>query len=43
LGAAETKPIRAQVAELARKHGIRDRRRTRLAPAQEAEQLVLAV
>ena len=43
LGTAETKPIRAQVAELARKHGIRDRRRTRLAPAPEAEQLVLAV
>jgi DNA repair photolyase len=43
LGAAETKPIRAQVSELARKHGIRDRRRTRLAPAPEAEQLTLAV
>lgn len=43
LGAAETKPVRAQVAELARKHGIRDRRRTRLAPAPEPEQLILAV
>jgi DNA repair photolyase len=43
LGAAETKPVRAQVAELTRKHGIRDRRSTRLAPAPEPEQLILAV
>ena len=43
LRSAETKPVRAQVAELARKHGIRDRRRTRLAPAPEPEQLILAV
>jgi DNA repair photolyase len=43
LGAAETKPVRDQVTELTRKHGIRDRRRTRLAPAPEPEQLILAV
>jgi DNA repair photolyase len=43
LRSAETKPVRAQVAELARKHGIRDRRRTRLAPAPVPEQLILAV
>ncbi len=43
LRSAETKPVRAQVAELARKHGLRDRRRTRLAPAPEPEQLILAV
>jgi DNA repair photolyase len=43
LRSAETKPVRAQVAELARRHGIRDRRRTRLAPAPEPEQLILAV
>jgi DNA repair photolyase len=43
LRSAETKPVRAQVAELARKHGIRDRRRMRLAPAPEPEQLILAV
>jgi DNA repair photolyase len=43
LRSAETKPVRAQVSELARKHGIRDRRRTRLAPAPEPEQLILAV
>ena len=43
LRSADTKPVRAQVAELARKHGIRDRRRTRLAPAPEPEQLILAV
>ena len=43
LRSAQTKPVRAQVAELARRHGIRDRRRTRLAPAPEPEQLILAV
>ena len=43
LRSAETKPVRAQVAELVRKHGIRDRRRRRLAPAPEPEQLILAV
>jgi DNA repair photolyase len=43
LPADETKPVRALVGELARKHGIRDRRRTRLEPAPEPEQLVLAL
>ena len=32
LGADVTKPVRAQVAELARAHDVRDRRRVRLAP-----------
>ena len=43
LGAEEAKPVRAQVAELARRYGIRDRRRHPLEPAEEPEQLVLAV
>jgi DNA repair photolyase len=43
LGAANAKPVRQQVAELARKHGIRDRRRNPLEPAEIPEQLVLAV
>jgi DNA repair photolyase len=41
LGAAETKPVRAQVAELTRAHGVRDRRRLRLAPPPAPEQLSL--
>jgi DNA repair photolyase len=45
LKADETKPVRALVGELARKHGIRDRRRVRLdpEPAAIAEQLALVV
>jgi DNA repair photolyase len=45
LKADETKPVRALVAELTRKHGIRDRRRIRLdpEPAAIAEQLALVV
>jgi DNA repair photolyase len=45
LKADETKPVRALVAELTRKHGIRDRRRVRLdpEPAAIAEQLELVV
>jgi DNA repair photolyase len=43
LGAEDTKPVRAQVAQLARKHAIRDRRRTPLAPDPEPEQLTLAL
>jgi DNA repair photolyase len=43
LGSAESKPVRSLVSELARKHGIRDRRRTRLAPDPEPEQLALAI
>ncbi|HET8653785.1 MAG TPA: radical SAM protein [Gaiellaceae bacterium] len=45
LGAEHAKPVRATVAELARKHGVRDRRRVRLEPEPPviAEQLALAV
>jgi DNA repair photolyase len=45
LGAEQTKPVRAQVSELARHHGVRDRRRVRLEPERPviAEQLSLAV
>jgi DNA repair photolyase len=41
LRTAETAPVRALVAELARSHGVRDRRRVRLAPPPAPEQLVL--
>jgi DNA repair photolyase len=41
---AETDPVRERVRVLARSHGIRDRRRKRLEPAPEAEQLrILAI
>jgi DNA repair photolyase len=43
LGSEETKPRRAAVAELAREHGIADRRPVKLAPPPEPEQLALAV
>ena len=43
LGAEETKPRRAAVAELAREHGIADRRPVKLAPPPEPEQLAFAV
>ena len=45
LGADQTKPLRQAVAELAKSHGVRDRRRIRLEPEPpiEAEQLALAV
>ncbi len=43
LPAAETRPVREQVAALARAHGIRDRRRVRLEPPPEPRQLELAV
>ena len=43
LGAEEAKPVKRQVAELARKYRIRDRRREPLEPPDESEQLVLAV
>jgi DNA repair photolyase len=36
---AETDPVRERVRALARSHGVRDRRRKRLEPAPEAEQL----
>jgi DNA repair photolyase len=40
---SETQPVRQQVRDLARKHGIRDRRRVKLAPPPDPEQLTLAV
>jgi DNA repair photolyase len=45
LPAAETKPVRARVAELTKEYGIRDRRRIRLEPEPPvvAEQLALAL
>jgi DNA repair photolyase len=43
LPAAEMKPVKEQVRELARKHDIRDRRKLKLAPPPEPEQLQLAV
>ena len=43
LPADEAKPVRALVGGLARKHGIRDRRETRLAPDPEPVQLALAL
>jgi DNA repair photolyase len=39
----ETKPVKEQVRELARKHDVRDRRRVKLAPPPDPEQLQLAV
>jgi hypothetical protein len=38
----ETDPVRDRVRELAGSHGIRDRRRVRLVPAAQAEQLQIA-
>jgi DNA repair photolyase len=43
LAAADTKPVRAAVGALAREQGIRDRRKVKLAPPPEPEQLFLAV
>jgi DNA repair photolyase len=43
LPAADTRPVREQVATLARAHGVRDRRRVRLEPPAEPRQLELAV
>jgi DNA repair photolyase len=43
LSKAQSEPVRAQVRELTRAHGIRDRRRVRLEPPPEPEQLELAV
>jgi DNA repair photolyase len=43
LGAKESKPVRQEVARLAREVGIADRRPLRLAPPPEPEQLSLAV
>jgi DNA repair photolyase len=43
LPADETKPIKAEVRALARKHDVRDRRRIKLEPPPDPEQLQLAV
>jgi DNA repair photolyase len=43
LGAELTKPLKTEVARLAREYGIGDRRRIRLAPPPEPEQLALTV
>ncbi len=43
LGAEVTKPVREQVRELARAAGIRDRRRVKLVPPPEPEQLQIAI
>ena len=43
LPAEETKPVRALVSDLRREHDVGDRRRVRLAPPPEPEQLTLAV
>jgi DNA repair photolyase len=43
LPSAETKPLRQQVAALAREHGVRDRRVSPLDGTQHDEQLALAV
>jgi len=39
LGAAETKPVRAEVAALSKEYGIRDRRKIKLEPARRSTQL----
>jgi DNA repair photolyase len=43
LPAAQANPVREQVRELARTHGIRDRRRIKLEPPPDPEQLQLAI
>jgi DNA repair photolyase len=43
LSKESSEPVRAQVRELTRLHGIRDRRRVKLEPPEEPEQLQLAV
>ena len=43
LGAEHAKPIRDQVAGLARRYGVRDRRRNPIAPEPEPQQLSLAM
>jgi DNA repair photolyase len=40
---AQTEPVRQLVADLRRRHGIRDRRRVKLEPELQVEQLVLAM
>jgi DNA repair photolyase len=43
LGSDDQKPVRNEVGRLAREYGIRDRRKIRLEPEPEPEQLVLAL
>ena len=43
LGAEHAKPIRAQVEELAKRHGVRDRRKNPIVPQPDLEQLALAI
>jgi DNA repair photolyase len=43
LGAKESRPLQQLVADLAKQHGVRDRRKKRLRPRPEPEQLELAV
>ncbi len=43
LGADLMKPLKNEVSQLARKHGIRDRRKVKLAPPPEPEQLSLSL
>nr|MDQ3823365.1 radical SAM protein [Actinomycetota bacterium] len=43
LGKADTGPVRRQVADLARTHGIADRREVKLEPPPEPAQLPLAL
>jgi DNA repair photolyase len=43
LSKEDSEPVRAQVRELTRVHGIRDRRRVKLEPPEDPEQLQLAV
>jgi DNA repair photolyase len=43
LPAAELKPVKERVRDLARRHGVRDRRRLKLEPPDDPEQLRLAV
>jgi DNA repair photolyase len=43
LGADQMKPLRNEVSKLAKKYGVKDRRKLRLAPPAEPEQLSLAV
>jgi DNA repair photolyase len=43
LSKADAEPVRAEVRELTRAHGIRDRRRVRLEPPEDPEQLQLVL
>jgi DNA repair photolyase len=43
LGAEQAKPVKAQVAALAKRHGIRDRRENAIRPEPEPEQLAFAI